>query len=173
MHIEPNDHILDLGAGTGKNDLLMLEYLSGGSITALEIGTEMRKQFQKKCGRFKNIKLENKRIENTLPYNEEFDKVVIYYVIHGFEQKNRERIVDNAYKTLKKGGRIFILDWNAFKLDDYGLIMRAFMKHIECEPALDFIQRDFKEVLILHGFTDIQQILYVNEKIRLLSGTKI
>ena len=43
MGIQPNDRILDMGAGTGRNDLLMLGYLEEGEVIGLEIGEEMKK----------------------------------------------------------------------------------------------------------------------------------
>jgi demethylmenaquinone methyltransferase/2-methoxy-6-polyprenyl-1,4-benzoquinol methylase len=79
MDIQPEDHILDMGTGTGKVALLIYRYLEGGSITALEIGREMRKQFRHKCGEYSNIFLENLRIDEPLPFREQFDKVFISY----------------------------------------------------------------------------------------------
>ena len=173
MSINPEDSILDFGAGTGKNDLLMLKYLSDdGSITALEIGKEMRKQFLKKCGCRKNVTLENFRIETTLPYSNRFDKVFISFVIHGFEQNKREKIIKNAFNALKPGGRLLIFDWNEFDLKKSGPFIRLFMKFIECDEAQDFIQRDFKEILTSLGFKNIEKKLYTSGRIRLLSGEK-
>ncbi len=172
MNIQPRDRILDLGAGTGKNALLMHNYLAGGEITALEIGEQMIRQFQNKCGMYKNIQLENRRIEKPLPYENEFDKIFISYVIHGFEQEDRESIVQNSYRALKRGGRLFIFDWNQFDLGESSFIMRTLIRRFECEPAQDFIQRDFESVLEHHGFHGIEKKLYLRNKIRLLSGIK-
>jgi demethylmenaquinone methyltransferase/2-methoxy-6-polyprenyl-1,4-benzoquinol methylase len=172
MSIQPGDRILDLGAGTGKNALLMHDYLSGGEITALEIGEQMKRQFQKKCGMYENIRLENRRIEKPLPYENSFDKIFISYVIHGFEQEDRERIVYNSYRALKKGGRLFIFDWNEFDVGESSFIMRTFIRRFECEPAQDFIQRNFESVLKHHGFHGIEKKLYFHDRIRLLSGIK-
>ena len=173
MSINPEDSILDFGAGTGKNDLLMLKYLSDdGSITALEIGKEMRKQFLKKCGCRKNVTLENFRIETPLPYSNRFDKVFISFVIHGFEQNKREKIIKNAFNALKPGGRLLIFDWNEFDLKKSGPFIRLFMKFIECDEAQDFIQRDFKEILTSLGFKNIEENIYTLGRIRLLSGEK-
>ena len=38
--------------------------------------------------------------------------------------------------------------------------------------ALDFIERDFKNVLKEQGFNNIHENLYAGKKIRLLSGEK-
>ena len=49
MHIKPNDHILDLGCGTGYNTSLMASHLNEmGTIHGLDISDEMALQFQTK-----------------------------------------------------------------------------------------------------------------------------
>jgi demethylmenaquinone methyltransferase/2-methoxy-6-polyprenyl-1,4-benzoquinol methylase len=172
MSIQAQDHILDMGAGTGKNALLMHQYLNGGSITALEIGKEMRRQFKRKCGEMNSITLENRRIEEPLPYENRFDKVFISYVLHGFEQNSRETILRNAHRSLKSGGRLFILDWNEFDLSQAGLFMRFFMNNIECSPARDFIKHDVRELLRRAGFSELKTELFIRDRIRLISGGK-
>jgi ubiquinone/menaquinone biosynthesis C-methylase UbiE len=172
MEIGATDRILDLGAGTGKNALLMNRYLDGGSITALEIGREMCRQFARKCGNLDNIHLENRRIDSHLPYRDQFDKVLLSFVLHGFEAQQRREIVLNAHRALKPGGRLLIFDWNEFDLEESGRVMRFFMRHIECEPALDFISNELSESLLACGFSGVESMLYVKNRIRLLSAKK-
>jgi demethylmenaquinone methyltransferase/2-methoxy-6-polyprenyl-1,4-benzoquinol methylase len=132
----------------------------------------MRKQFRQKCGGYSNIFLENLRIDEPLPFREQFDKVFISYVLHGFELQYRAVIIHNAYQALKPGGKLFIFDWNRFEVQESGPIMRFFMNHIECDPATDFIRQDLPEVLSLTGFGDIGNNLYFRNRIRLLSCAK-
>lgn len=172
MHIGSKDRILDMGAGTGRNALLMRKHLNGGHITALEISPEMKRQFERKCGALKNITLQDMRIENPLRFHDEFDKVFISFVIHGFEQEQREGILHNAYNALRQGGELFIFDWNEMNLGEQGPGLKAFFKYIECSPARDFITRDFSSVLKKIGFHDVSTRLYFKNRIRLLSGEK-
>jgi len=173
MQIKPADKILDMGAGTGKNTLLMRRYLSDdGHITACEISTGMKKQFQKKCGKYKNITLSSFRIERPLPFRDTFDKVFLSFVIHGFTHDQRISILQNALNALKPGGRLFIFDWNEFSLEQSGPLFRLFMNTIECELARDFIRRDFSGVLTESGFRNVEKQLYAWGKIRLLSAAK-
>lgn len=174
MGIKPADKVLDLGAGSGKNIRIMQDYLSKqGGITALEISEEMIRKFNKKCGRFDNVRLENLRIEKPLPFIDEFDKAFMSFVIHGFTQDIREKIIQNAFNALKSGGKLFIFDWNEFDLNESGLYIRAFMKYIECPEAWDFINQDFKAVLSRFKFKNISAKTFAHGKLRLISAQKL
>ena len=171
MKINHSDRILDLGAGTGNNDRMMRKYLSDeGHIYALEISKEMQRKFEKKCRKFRNVSLVNLRIENTLPYSMECDKVFMSFIIHGFAQDKRLKIIQNAYNALKPGGKLLIFDWNEFDLQPSGIMIRLFMHFIECPEARDFIKRDFRRVLKDSGFKNLKEDLYARNKIRLITA---
>ncbi|KPJ86951.1 MAG: hypothetical protein AMS17_10315 [Spirochaetes bacterium DG_61] len=173
MEIKPEDRILDLGAGTGKNACLMRANLSHkGNITAIEIGKEMMTQFKRKCGKYDNVVLSEQRIEEELPFENEFDKVLLSFVIHGFHQKLREGILKNAFKALKTDGKIFIFDWNEIHLKEQGPLFRLFMRTVECPEARDFIRQDLKKMLACTGFLDMKESFFARGKIRLLTARK-
>jgi len=103
MGIKSEDRIIDLGAGTGRNACLMMKYLSTkGELIGLDISNEMIVQFKSKCAGLANVKIINQRIDKALPYEDEFDKAFISFVLHGFPQEIRIRIIRNASKVLKK-----------------------------------------------------------------------
>jgi len=67
MEIKPDDQILDLGCGTGRNAELMSSYLNGnGTITGLDISEDMEKQFRSRFKNDKRIGFINKRIDQPL-----------------------------------------------------------------------------------------------------------
>ena len=105
MDIKQGDNILDFGAGTGRNALLMRKYIGDeGKIVGLEIGKEMIEQFKDKSRGYDNIILKEQRIDEPLEYQNEFDIVFISFVLHGFVQEKRDIIISNAYRALKDGG---------------------------------------------------------------------
>ena len=107
MRIKPQDRIVDFGAGTGRNARLMLKYLSKrGELSGIDISEVMISQFKKKCGHFPNARIINRRLDEPLPFRNEFEKAFIAFVLHGFPQDAREIIMDNAFKALKNGGGI-------------------------------------------------------------------
>ncbi|MCD6318551.1 class I SAM-dependent methyltransferase [Candidatus Aerophobetes bacterium] len=173
MRIRPTDRILDLGAGTGRNACLIMRYLSlEGELVSLDISKEMIVQFEKRCANFSNVKIINQRIDQPLPYKDEFDKVFICFVLHGFPQTVREVIIDNAFRALKNGGEFFILDYNEFSLRDTPFYLTLAFKLIECPYAFDFIKKDWKEILSKVGFNHFKKHYFFSKYVRLLKVVK-
>jgi ubiquinone/menaquinone biosynthesis C-methylase UbiE len=173
MEIQADDRIIDLGAGTGYNACIMAEYLSDkGSILGLDIGEEMIYKFTEKCISYPNVVIEDKRIDEPLTYNEEFDKALISFVIHGFPHEIREEVIKNVLRILKPGGEFFILDYGEFDYLNLPIYLRIPFKMIECNYAYDYLERDFKEILINSGFRKVEAIDYFNGFVRLLKGIK-
>ena len=174
LNIKPRERVLDFGAGTGRNALLMNRYLLGdGEIVGLEIGKEMKEQFIKNTADFPYIRLEDRRVDEPLPFKNEFDLVFISFVLHGFVQEKRDMIIQNALKALKPGGRFAILDYNNFNIDKSPFYIKFAIRKLECPLAEDFIKRDTKKMLESYGFGDFIETYYFNNYIRLLQATPI
>jgi ubiquinone/menaquinone biosynthesis C-methylase UbiE len=174
LELKRGERVLDLGAGTGRNALLMREYIGEeGEIVGLEIGEEMQRQFLRKTGEYPNIVLENRRIDEPLPYEEAFDLVFISFVLHGFVQEKRDTIIANAARALRPGGTFAILDYNNFDVDLAPAWVRFAIRKVECPLAEDFIRRDTRKMLEAHGFGDFMQREYLKGHIRLLKGKKL
>ena len=172
LNLKRDDKVLDFGAGTGRNALLMREYVDKGEIVALEIGEEMKEQFKKKCSSFSNIKLLDRRIDEPLDFKEEFDVVFISFVLHGFIQEKREIIIQNAFNALKKGGRFAILDYSNFDVDSAPWYVKFAIRKVECPLAEDFIKRDTKKILKDFGFDRFEENFYFKNFVRLLQAYK-
>jgi len=173
MQIKPNDHILDLGCGTGYNTSLMAIYLNGtGSIHGLDISDEMAYQFQSKFSEKPHITYENQRIDLPFQLDKKFNKIFISFVIHGFPHEIRNTVIENAYKHLDPGGAFYILDFAEFDMNAMPFHHRAFFKAIECPYAFDYIERDWKSILKEKGFNDFTEHFYLNKYMRLLKAVK-
>ncbi len=174
MQIKLNDKIIDLGTGTGRNAYLMRKYLSEeGEIIGLDISSKMIAQFKRKCAGFNNVKIIEQRIDKPLPYENEFDKAFISFVLHGFPQEVRRQIMRNAFNALKKNGEFFILDYNEFSLKEMPFYLRIPFKFIECPYAFDFIEKNLQEILVEEGFNNFEKHLFFGGYIRLLKGMKV
>ena len=173
MDIKATDKILDLGTGTGRNVCLMMKYISiGGELIGLDISKEMISQFRSNCADYPNARIIDLRIDKPLPYEDEFDKAFISFVLHGFPQKARDQIITNVFRALKKNGEFFILDYNEFPLGEMPFYLRVPFKLMECAYAFDFIEKDWQQILAGAGFNRFDKHLFFGNYIRLLRGIK-
>jgi len=174
MNIKYNDRIIDLGAGTGRNACLMMNYLSSkGELIGFDISSEMITQFERRCASFVNAKITNQRIDKPLPYENEFDKAFISFVLHGFPQGVRRQIIRNAFKALKKNGEFFILDYNEFSVKEMPFYLKIPFKLIECPYAFDSIEKNWQKILAEEGFSYFEKHLFFHGYVRLLKGVKV
>ena len=173
MGIRPADRILDLGAGTGRNACFMTKYLSSeGKVVGIDISREMISQFQKKCAAFPNAEIIYARVDQSLPFKGDFDKVFISFVLHGFPQNIREVIVKNAFEMLKNDGDFYILDYSEFSFKELPFYGKALFKFIECPYAFDFIERDWKHILGNYAFGRFEEFFFFKNYVRLLKAQK-
>jgi len=173
MGIRPGQSILDLGSGTGRNDCLMAEKVGAqGRIVGLDISDEMLSRARKRCCKYPYVAFEKQRIELSLPYKEEFDKVVVSFVLHGFEDEQKLQIIHGALQALKPGGTFYILDYSEFDLERIWFPLRRAFTHWECQLAVEFLKLDIKEMLESKGFTDSEEEFFFKGYLRLLKTVK-
>lgn len=102
--------ILDLGSGSGR----FLMNIKKGKMYLVDFSKEMIK--------FANEKAKNKKINAeffispmyNLPFNDEFfDGAICVAALHCVEgSKNREKVVKELFRVMKKGARAKIVVWN-------------------------------------------------------------
>jgi len=173
MSIRSEDRILILGSGTGRNASLMKKYLSAqGEILGLDIGDEMLVQAHHSFRNFPNITFEKQRIDEQLPYKDEFDIVFMSFVLHGFVQEDRLKIISNAHRALRSGGKFIILDYNEFDPSESPWLVQSIFK-MECPLATDFVLRDWQSTFKENGFDDFQKYSHYFGYVQLLRSSKL
>ena len=174
MEIKPEDRLLDLGTGTGRNACLMTKYLSKrGTLIGIDISQEMISQFKKRCLTYPNAIIIHARVDRSLPLREDFDKVLISFVLHGFPQYVRELIIKNVFEALHTDGRFFVLDYNEFSYREMPFYLKLLFRLMECPYAFDFIERDWKEILQQQGFEYFKEHHFFQSYVRLLTAKKM
>jgi ubiquinone/menaquinone biosynthesis C-methylase UbiE len=173
MRLAHGHTVLDLGSGSGRNDLLIAERIGvDGRLLGLDVSTEMLRQSRQRLGRWPNAQFREERIEKPLPYENEFDRVFIAFVLHGFEDVQKREIVRNAYRALKPDGLFCIFDYNEFDLDTLWSPIRYVFTHAECELASEFLTLDLRRMLSDEGFTSFEEDLFARGHLRLLKAGK-
>ena len=173
MDIQPEQSILDLGSGTGRNDGFIAQKTGPeGSILGLDISKEMLNLSRRRCQPYPNVEFREQRIETPLSYQDEFDRVFISFVLHGFEDRQKIKIISNARQALKPGGIFCIFDYNEFDLGKLWFPLRQAFVRGECQLALEFLRLDLKGMLSNQGFTDFEEALFLKGHLRLLKATK-
>jgi ubiquinone/menaquinone biosynthesis C-methylase UbiE/predicted Fe-Mo cluster-binding NifX family protein len=173
MDIQPGDKILDLGCGTGRNSCIMAKYLSDdGKIIGMDVSPIMEKQFNKRCAKYHHIKFINQRIDLPFDISEQFDKIFIGFVIHGFPHEVRQTVLKNIFAHLKPGSEFFMLDFAEFDMSDMPSLYRFIFKSIECKYAFDFIERDWKHILKSYQFAEFEEFFFFKNYVRLLKAKK-
>jgi len=173
MDIQPQDRILDLGCGTGRNARLMRSFLNEkGYILGMDISEEMGRQFRDNNKSFPNVEFKLGRIDESMAFDQPFDKVFISFVLHGFPHEIRPAVIRNAFQSLKPGGVFCILDFAEFSLKDMPFYYRIPFKKVECPYAFDFIERDWKAILRELGFDDFSEKFWLKKYARLLKAEK-
>lgn len=174
LHIQPNQRILDLGCGTGRNASLMLPYLKNeGELVGLDVSSIMMGAFTKKFESNSHVLFVQQRIDQPFDLKQAFDLVFISFVIHGFPQEVRQVIIDNAYRHLRTGGILAILDFAEFNMTEMPALHRFVFRKIECPYAFDYIRRDWKAFLQEKGFDHFSEKFYIRKYVRLLQAEKM
>ncbi len=174
MNIQPGDAVLDLGSGTARNLCIMEKYAGPeGRLVGLDISEEMMQQAEKRCREMPHVTLQYHRIEEPISFENEFDHAFISFVLHGFEDEDKEKIIANVQKALKPGGVFWILDYNEFDLSKKPFFVKYAFTKIECPLAAEFIAMDLRNVLERHGFGDFQEKLFAWDYVRLLGAHKL
>lgn len=169
MGIQPGEQILDLGCGTGKNAALMAKYIGQeGRITGLDLSPVMEKQFIKRHEGDERMRFIRQRVDIPFDLEQQFDRVLISFVIHGFPHEVRQKLITNAYKHLRPGGTLVILDFSEFRMEEMPAHHRFIFKTVECKYAFDYIERDWKSILKEYGFSKFSEQFYFRSYARLL-----
>jgi len=127
---------------------------------------------RKRCQPYPNVEFREQRIELPLTYQDEFDKVFISFVLHGFEDAQKVGIINNAYHALKPGGVFCIFDYNEFELERLWFPVRWAFIRGECQLALEFLSLDLRKILSSQGFANLQEELFLKRHLRLLRAAK-
>ena len=173
IELKPGSGILDMGCGTGRNAALLRERMDNEShLTGMDISPQMERQFLDRFSYDSRFNFFSQRIDVPFDLDVKYDVVLISFVIHGFPQEVRIKILKNAVDHLAVDGKIYILDYNEFDTAAMPAHHRFIFKAVECKYAFDFLTYDWKTILAGYGLGYFSEQLFYNNYVRLLSAKK-
>ena len=159
LNIEKADVLVEIGAGTAFFSIAFLQHARPSKIYACDVSEVMIHWMKENVvSKYPNI-VPVKNEEHAVPLDDAIADVVFMIHLH-HELDNPTRIVEEAYRILKPGGNIFIVDWK--KVD----MAEGPPTRIRCLPE------QVKEQLVDSGFKHVN-IFSELPKHFLLVGKKI
>jgi len=119
LDLEPEDVVLDLGAGTGFLTFPLSEIVENGKVYAVDVQDEMLEELRKKCEEkgCENIDVVLSE-EGKIPISDkEVNKCFLLNVLH--EIGDMETL-DELSRIMKSDGKISIVDWDKEVITERG-----------------------------------------------------
>ena len=111
-NIQPGQHVLDLGCGTGTLAMMAKQAQPSAEVSGLDADSDMLKVANYKKNQAKlNVKFDV-GFTNDLPYPDaSFDRVLSSIMIHHLKTPDKEKTAREVYRVLKPGGQLHIIDF--------------------------------------------------------------
>ena len=146
--------VLEIGCGSGGGTELILKYFSPQKIIATDLDPRLISLAGKNV---QNKKVTFERADATkLNYeNESFDAVFDYGVIHHIPSPEWKECLNEIYRVLKPGGKVFLWDVSIESFNTvYGRIIKLFTPH---PYGKMYRKQEFVDYLNLIGFKIIKR----------------
>jgi ubiquinone/menaquinone biosynthesis C-methylase UbiE len=109
--IKPRERVLDIGCGTGDQAIYFAK--KGAVVTGIDINQEMIScALKKKEKEGLNVYFQGGDARNLPFLDPVFDVAVISLVLHEIESKDRDKVISEMKRVVKKGGRLVFVDFN-------------------------------------------------------------
>ena len=130
-NIQPGQHVLDLGCGTGTLAIMAKQAQPAAEVTGLDADPDMLKVAKYKAAQLRvPVKFEVGFTEK-LPYpDESFDRVLSSIMIHHLKTPDKKLTAQEVYRVLRPGGQLHIIDFGK-PVTWYGKILGSFLHNFE------------------------------------------
>jgi ubiquinone/menaquinone biosynthesis C-methylase UbiE len=149
MDIQPADHILDLGCGTGWASRRMARVATKGEIVGLDVADKMLRRAEQTSSDFKNIQYIWGSAEKIPADDNAFSKVLSVESFYYYSDQGKA--LDELRRVMAPGAKLFILI-NLYKDNHYSLRWVSELK--VAVKALS--EAEYIALLQKHGFKNVQ-----------------
>lgn len=136
-NIEPGQHILDVGCGTGTLVVMLNRQYPSARIVGIDPDPKALRRAQRKATRAAVSAQFDQGFADQLPYKDEtFDRVFSSFMFHHLEEHEREKMLREVLHVLKSGGSFHLLDFVADNAS-HGFLDRLFLSHAQMKDNRD------------------------------------
>ena len=165
MNPSTNQNLIDVACGTGDIAKLFLNSVNCNShITCVDPNKGMIEKGKEKLKEFKNLKLIISSAEN-LPINS--NKFDFYTISFGLRNtKNLNKVLKEAYRVLKPGGRFLCLEFSKIHNSSLDLIYKTYSKFIPVIGKIIVGEKEPYEYLIrsIENFVNQDELIDLMRK---------
>jgi ubiquinone/menaquinone biosynthesis C-methylase UbiE len=130
-NIQPGQHVLDLGCGTGTLAILVKQSHPSAEVVGLDADPDMLKVAKYKSSQQNTPITFEVGFTNKLPYPDaSFDRVLSSIMIHHLKTPDKETTAREVYRVLKPGGQLHIIDFGK-PYTWYGKMLGPFLHGFE------------------------------------------
>lgn len=144
--ITKNAHVLQIGLTFGNEISAVYEKVhKHGKFDIFDVSED---QLEMARERYEDYNINIMDYNATLPWDEKYDVVICYNLLHELPLKTRQKIMDNALRSLTNGGKAIFVDfaepefWNPLKwpLFFFNRLYRPFSESLWQEPLENFCE---------------------------------
>lgn len=113
-NLKPNQHILDIGCGTGTFAVTAKQLYPSVNVVGLDPDPKaLARAGQKAAAAGVSLRFDRGFADNLEYPSDTFDVVFSSFMFHHLESSNREKTLKEVARVLKSGGNFYLLDFEA------------------------------------------------------------
>lgn len=106
--ITKNAHVLQIGIAFGNE--ISAVYDKVHKLGKMDVFDVSQTQISMAAERYKNTDIAFTNYDAILPWDEKYDVVICYNLLHELPLKTRQKVMDNVLNSLTKGGKAIFID---------------------------------------------------------------
>ncbi len=167
LPLEDNSKILDLGGGPGVYSIALLKFLPKSVVYLFDLPEVIefcKKRLPEEILKEKRLNLiKGDFLKNPIGYD--YDLIWASSIIHSLGDRELEKLFKKCAKALKKGGKIFILDF--FLNDDFGgptfSALFSLNMLVNTKNGKTYSFKEIEDLLSKYGFVDFKRLPFFKD----------
>lgn len=156
VDLQPGQRALDLGCGTATLTIMLKQAQPAAEVVGLDGDPEVLAIGRAKAAQAGVALTLEHGLATTLPYPDaSFDRVVTSLMLHHLETADKQRALAEAFRVLKPGGVLYVLDIGEAR-DAGGRLLAQVVRRLE--RAADNVDGKIPLMLRAAGFTQVAEV---------------